>query len=130
MGTIVVKGRPASVNASGSTKSLWKTKVAEAASHIFSEPLEDTDLGIEITFFCNGRPDFDTDNMSKPICDCLKGVVYQDDSQLIERNARIKDLNKYFYIKGVEPSVAVAMAEGEDFVSIKIEPMGERVARI
>lgn len=130
MGTIVVKGRPASVNASSSTKTAWKAKVAAAASLIFSEPLDDADLGIVITFFCSGRPDFDTDNMSKPICDCLNGVVYQDDSQLIERSARIKDLNKSFYIKGVEPAVAVAMAEGEDFVSIKIVKVGERVAVI
>ena len=130
MGTIVIKGRPVSINSSPHNKTRWKSKVAEAASRIFSDPLEDTDLGIEITFFCDGHPDFDTDNMSKPICDCLKGVVYRDDSQIIDRNARIRDLNKYFYIKGIEPLVAVAMAEGEEFVSIRIVKMGERVARI
>ncbi len=130
MGTIVIKGRPVSINAASHNKIRWKNKVAELASNIFPAPLEDTDLGIEITFFCDGHPDFDTDNMSKPICDCLKGVVYLDDSQLIDRNARIRDLNKSFYIKGIEPSVAMAMAEGEEFVSIKVVKVGERVARI
>lgn len=125
-----MKGQPASVNASPPTKSRWKTKVAAAASQVFSEPLEDIDLRIVITFFCNGLPDFDTDNMSKPICDCLKGILYLDDSQLMERNARFRDLNKSFYIKGVEPAVAVAIAEGEDFVAIGIEKVGEGVARI
>lgn len=130
METIVVKGRPASVNASASTKLNWKNKVAAAASQVFSKPLEDTDLRIEITFFHDGSPDIDAGNMSKPICDCLEGIVYHDDSQLMEHNARFRDLNRYFYIKGVELAVAIAIAEGEEFVAIKIEKVGEGAARI
>ncbi len=127
---IVVKGRPVSINASPATKAAWKDKVREAALLVYPTPLEDDDLEIEITYFCDGQTDIDTDNISKPICDSLNGIVYEDDKQLIDRNARRRDLNKYFYVKGIEPSVAVALAEGEEFVSIKISNVGERVARI
>ena len=130
MSTIVVKGRPASINASNATKTAWKVKVREAAKLIYLAPLEDDDLKIEITYFCDGQTDIDTDNMSKPICDSLNGIVYEDDKQLLDRDARRRDLNKYFYVKGIEPSVAVALAEGEEFVSIKISVVGEMVARI
>lgn len=102
----------------------------EAASQVFSVPLEDTDLRIVITVFCDGRPDFDIDNISKPICDCLKDIVYLDDSQLMERNARIRDLNVSFDIEGADKATAIAIAEGEEFVTIKIERLEEEVARI
>ena len=128
--TVVVKGRPVSVNASSAAKMRWKNKVAAAASKVFSEPLEDIDLRIIITFYHNVMPDIDTDNMSKPICDCLKGVVYHDDRQLMERYARHRDLNGSFHIKGVEPDVAVAIAEGEDFVAITVEKIGAGVVMI
>ena len=128
--TVVVKGRPVSVGASSASRSHWKNQVAAAASAVFPAPLVETDLKITITFFYNNPPDFDTDNISKPICDALKGIAYSDDSQLMERHARRRDLNGSFHIKGVEPSVAVAIAEGEEFVSIKIEIIGAGVAVI
>lgn len=130
MGTVVIKGCPVSVNASNATKSRWKNKVAAAASAVFPAPLVDTDLRIVITFYYNSPPDFDTDNMSKPICDALKEIVYTDDSQLMERHARRRDLNGSFHIKGVEPTVAVAIAEGEEFVSITVEKVGAGVVMI
>lgn len=80
MPVIVLKGRPVSVNASKKSKELWKQKVASVASTAFAKPLKDTDLRIVITFFHNTMPDFDTDNISKPICDSLKGIVYTDDT--------------------------------------------------
>lgn len=129
MKTVVVKGHPVSINASTRSKSTWRQKVVDAASIVFTEPLEDDDLRVVITIFSNEAIG-DTDNYSKPICDALKGIVYNDDSQIMERNARRRDLNGSFHIKGVEPTVAVAIAEGQDFVSIKIEKVGEGVVLI
>lgn len=127
---IVVKGRPVSVNSSTKNKELWKSQVAKAASAVFGKPLKDTDLRIVITFFHNTMLDFDTDNISKPICDCLKGIVYIDDLQIMERFARRRAIDGPFHIKGIEPEVAIAIAEGDDFISIKIEKIGQGVTQI
>jgi crossover junction endodeoxyribonuclease RusA len=84
-------------------------------------PLNHNNIRIRITFYFNILPDFDTDNMSKPICDALIGVAYSDDSQLCERIARRKDINGSYRIRGINPELAVAIAEGNDFVFIEIE---------
>lgn len=127
---IIAKERPVSINASSRSKNRWKNKVAIEARRVLATPLNDTDLRITITFFYNSLPDFDTDNISKPICDALKGIAYHDDSQVMERNARRRDINGSFRIKGIDPEVAIAIAEGEDFVSIKIEKVGLGVVKI
>ncbi len=129
---IIVKGRPVSVNASSTHKNWWKSKVAAEATKVFATPIDMThnDLRVTITFFYDSLPDFDTDNISKPICDALNGIAYHDDRQLMERNARVRRIDGSFRIKGVDPELVVAIAEGEDFVSIKIEKVGSGVAQI
>ena len=89
--------------------------------------MDDTDIKVTITFFYNTLPDYDTDNISKPICDALKGIAYHDDNQIMDRIARRRDINGSFRIKGVDPKVAIALSEGNDFVSIKIEKVGAGV---
>ena len=74
----VVKGRPVSIQASGPSKATWKASVAAAAGPKFAAPLNHNNIRIRITFYFNTLPDFDTDNMSKPICDALIGVAYSD----------------------------------------------------
>lgn len=130
MRTFVVKGRPVSINASNAAKLRWKQRVASLAAAVFPGPLPDDDLRIVITFYYNMLPDFDTDNISKPICDCLEGIAYRNDNQLMERMARRRDINGSFHIKGVPPDVAVSIAEGEDFVAITLEKVGEGVVVI
>ncbi len=104
--------------------------MADAARRHFGSPLSDEDLGITITFFYNSMPDFDTDNVSKPICDALEGVAYHDDHQLMERQVRRRDINGSFHIKGVDPAIAVAIAEGEEFVAIEVRKIGSEVERL
>ena len=132
MSIIIVKGRPFSVQSRSAHKDRWKSKVAAGARKVFATPIDKThnDLRITITFFYNSLPDFDTDNVSKPICDALNGIAYHDDHQLMERNVRTRRIDGSFRIKGVDPELAIAIAEGEDFVSIKIEKVGSGVVEI
>jgi hypothetical protein len=74
-----------------------------------------------MTFFYRTLPDFDTDNISKPICDALNGIVYHDDHQLGERHARRRDINGSYQIQGIDPELAAAIGDGDDFVYIEIE---------
>jgi crossover junction endodeoxyribonuclease RusA len=117
----VVKGRPVSVQSSSGSRANWTTRVRTAAAAKCSVPLDGNDLRIRTTFFYNTLPDFDTDNISKPICDALNGVVYQDDHQLGDRLVRRRDINGSYRIKGIDPELAVAIAEGDDFVYIEVD---------
>src|SRR5690242_629396 len=118
---IVVKGRPCSIQASTATRQRWMEAVRAAGQAVCNVPLTANDLRIKITFFYNTLPDFDTDNVSKPICDALNGVAYTDDHQLAVRVARRRDIDSPYRIRGVHPDLAVAIAQGDDFVWIEID---------
>ena len=85
-------------------------------------------ITIRITAYYNGVPTYDSDNISKPIVDALKGIAYVDDSQVIDRIARKRALGGAYRIKGVPPELAVAIAEGDDFVSIEINELSREEA--
>src|SRR5712691_6848223 len=119
MPRFVVKGRPVSIQASGPSRNVWRNAVAAAAGPRCAAPVGHNNLRIRITFYYNTLPDFDTDNVSKPICDALIGVAYLDDNQLSERIARRKDINGSYRIRGIDPELAVAIAEGNDFVFVE-----------
>lgn len=106
------------------------SKVAAEARREFSTPLQDNDLRVKITVFYNGVPTFDADNVSKPICDAMCGVVYDDDNQIIERTVRMKSLDGAYRVKGVAPELAIAMCEGEDFVWVEISKVGSEVENL
>ena len=119
----VVKGRPVSVQGSPSSRTAWQQSVALAARAKCQVPLVGDNLSIKITFFYNTLPDFDTYNFSKPICDALNNVVYADDHQLAQRTAGRRDINGSYRIRGVEPELALAIAEGHDLVYVEIGEM-------
>ncbi|MQY66944.1 MAG: RusA family crossover junction endodeoxyribonuclease [Dehalococcoidia bacterium] len=118
---IIVKGRPVSVNSSSRNKNRWKKNVATEAQKVCSKPVADNNLIITITFFYKAYPDFDSDNMSKPICDALNGTAYYDDNQIQDRHVRKTDMNGTFTIKNPNSEVTSALANGEDFVCISIK---------
>jgi hypothetical protein len=130
MSVIIVPGRPVSINADVPRRRAWAAAVADAARAAFPQPLVDDDLLVTVTFWYDRRPDFDTDNISKPICDALQGIVYGDDDQIAERRARRKDINGAYHLRGVDPGILVAISNGAEFVSIEVGRLGDGVARI
>lgn len=124
---IIVKGTPISYNSSTRTKNAWKTKVANAARSVFTTPLTDDDLRVRITIFYDGVFTYDPNNMTKPICDALCNIGYDDDIQIIEPLTRMRDLNGSYRIRGIPPEVAVAISEGDEFVWITISKVGSEV---
>lgn len=127
---IVVAGHPVSIQGASRSKAYWKAKVSAEAVKSSPLVLLDQDLVITITYFYDKKPRFDTDNICKPICDALKGITYQDDKQLVERHARVRDLNGRFRIKGVAPEIATAIANGSEFVSIEITKLGSGIEEL
>ena len=118
---IVVKGRPLSQGASSNNKRRWQNTVANAARSVCATPLDGNHLVITIRFYYNTLPDFDTDNISKPICDALKGVAYHDDNQLSDRNIGRRDIKGSYRLQDVSTEFAQALEDGQDFIHVKIE---------
>jgi len=121
MPSFVVKGRPKSSQSSATGRARWKTAVAAAGGSKWPAPANHNNLRIRITFFYKALPDFDTDNISKPICDALIGVAYADDSQIGERIARRKDIKGSYQLKDVNSELAIAISEGDEFVFVEVE---------
>jgi len=127
LATFVVTGRPASVQAT--RRARWTERVRLAAAAKISEPFLQRDLRVQITVFYKEPPRFtlDVDNASKPICDALKGVAYNDDNQLIERFARVRKLGSLFSLDGVDPEIVAAITGNEEFVSLELFTIGDEI---
>lgn len=121
----VVTGRPASVQAT--RRARWTERVRLAAAATISEPFPQRDLRVQMTVFYKEPPRFtlDVDNASKPICDALKGVAYNDDNQLIDRTARVRKLEGSFELDRIEPVIIDALKLRQEFVAIEIFALGE-----
>ena len=71
----------------------WISKVANEANSHWPEdafPVVDSVM-VKITYFYKDTP-VDVDNISKPILDALKGVIFADDSQVTDLLCRKRNL--------------------------------------
>jgi crossover junction endodeoxyribonuclease RusA len=125
----VVLGVPKSVQARASSIQRWKEQV-RAAAWEFWPPGEvplDHKVQIHVTYYHDSAP-LDVDNMLKPIQDALTGLVYVDDSQLVDTHGHLRDLNGQYRVRGLTPAQARGFTSGDPFVHIRIEmpsPVGE-----
>jgi hypothetical protein len=129
---IIVFGRPASHNANTAAKKRWATKVRKAARAVVTSPLADPALYVTVMFFYDaGRGQLqDADNASKPICDALQGLAYNNDSQVSHRSAQRRDLSGTFTVKNAHPRILDALRQGSEFVAIKIRAEGEDIHKL
>ncbi|MBI2886121.1 MAG: RusA family crossover junction endodeoxyribonuclease [Chloroflexi bacterium] len=105
-------------------------QVREAAKPKFSTPRDDQDLKIQVTFFYVNPRTLDVDNMLKLICDALKGIAYNDDSQLSDAHARRRDIQGSYRLEDVPVELVEALADGEEFVFIEVSTLGESVREL
>ncbi len=61
-------------------------------------------VSVVITYFFDSTP-LDVDNVPKPILDALKGVIYIDDSQVIDLLCRKRDLSEGLQIRNPSPDL-------------------------
>lgn len=78
---IWVEARPTKA---GKGKQAYFDAVRQAARSIIDRPITTDDIGVEIVYSTDVRKGkrMDADNVSKPTLDALKGVAYEDDSQV------------------------------------------------
>ncbi len=104
-----VEKRPSS---SGTGKTAYFDAVKAAAVAEVGTPITANDIEVEIVYSTTRKPAerLDTDNISKPTLDALKGVAYTDDRQIrsatstaFDRNVgnvvhgRVEHMGKLFY---------------------------------
>ncbi|MDD5700489.1 MAG: RusA family crossover junction endodeoxyribonuclease [Dehalococcoidales bacterium] len=62
----------------------------------------------------------DVDNMTKPIQDALKGLIYTDDCLVTDGHPAKRDLNGSFRVRGMSPVLAEGFCSGNEFIHVKI----------
>lgn len=118
----IVEGPPVSLQARNRSRlQAWKSDVTAAAAASWSNagPIPD-EVQIQIVYYHEGNP-IDSDNMIKPIQDALAGLVYVNDSQVIDTRAAKRRLDAPFRVKGISPVLATGFSSGHEFLHIRIE---------
>jgi crossover junction endodeoxyribonuclease RusA len=115
-----VPGIPASLQTRNkSSLKAWKAKVAHHALQtwpVTAAPITGP-LSLQVVYYYE-QPPLDTDNMIKPICDALIGIVYEDDNQVSDIRAAKRDLNGLFRVRGMSAELARGFSYGSAFVHI------------
>ncbi|MFC3193197.1 RusA family crossover junction endodeoxyribonuclease [Marinicella sediminis] len=116
-----IKGPPISHQAKSKSKNRWKTAVAAAAKAKIKQgdvPTID-EVAIRITYYYEGDTP-DVDNIIKPIQDALIGLVYVDDSQVIQAVSSKARIDGSFTIRGASAELLLAFSNKDTFVHILI----------
>jgi Holliday junction resolvase RusA-like endonuclease len=83
---------------------------------------------VSITYYYLDRG-MDIDNLAKPICDALKGFVYDDDGQIVELLVRKRYLSGSLTIPEMSIALEEALDAGEEFVHVVVNvPLYEEAA--
>ena len=88
---LLFQREPRSVNARSRPK--YQAELALQAQRTVAAPLRDARLYGKIYYLHRGRTAIDADNLSKPILDALREVVFLDDAQVVLRTAAIVSLD-------------------------------------
>lgn len=99
MHNFILKSRPLSYNSCRGTKKKYYKKAIETSfvSYNPTHSLLTGELYATIYYFYNKDLHLDTDNLSKPVWDCLGGFLFNDDQQIKIRTAGSFDLTKGDY---------------------------------
>jgi crossover junction endodeoxyribonuclease RusA len=100
----------------------WKAKVgaAAAAAMPLGMPATSEAVQVFITHYCITQIS-DLDNIIKPIVDAMKILVYLDDDQVTDLTVKRRKLKQLTDVTGISPSIAEALAAGEEFLYVKID---------
>ena len=117
-----VLGRPSSQQASRIGFRAWRRRVREEAERHWENggaPF-DGNVKVAIVYFYEGSP-IDVDNVPKPILDALKGLVYNDDSQITDLVCRRRLVGTRYDAETESPVLSRALDLEEPFVYILVE---------
>lgn len=115
-------GTPASVQGSADRKRFWQQRVRRSAEEARRDrsPTAFSEYVLRVAYFYVYAPAADLDNIIKPLQDALKGIAFEDDVQVVDLIASMRQ-------KGVSDRVpmtaalAKAFGAGSDFIYVTIE---------
>lgn len=116
-----IAGPPISQQAKAASRRRWRAAVANAATvalPVGTLPTSD-DVAVSITYYYDGDPP-DVDNIIKPIQDALIGVVYVDDSQVVQAQCSRTRIDGSFTIRGASSVLLNAFSRRDAFVYIRV----------
>lgn len=120
MNNFILKSRPLSYNSCrGTKKANYKTALTTSlTSYNPSLSILSGELYATIYYFFNKNLDLDADNLSKPVWDCLNGVLFNDDKQIKIRTAGSFDLTTGDYsvidMSGLQGNLVVDLLDAFD----------------
>lgn len=117
-----IKGPPVSAQTKRRNRlRAWKQQVANAAqAELGTTPPCQCNVRVTITYYYDGDTP-DVDNIIKPIQDALIGLVYDDDSQVVDTRSRKKSLDDSYKLRGASSVLVLGFAEGDNFLHITVE---------
>ncbi|MEA4975294.1 MAG: RusA family crossover junction endodeoxyribonuclease [Paludibacter sp.] len=119
----IFNGPPLSLQSKNKAKKRnYKAMVANEATSVLPVGFTPTtdEVDITITYYYENQSG-DVDNIIKPIQDSLNGIVYIDDSQVVEARSRRKDINGSYKIRSVSPKILEGFSRGNDFIHVKVQ---------
>ena len=99
----------------------WKNRVRLEAQRKWpsGNPPTQEEIEIRITYFHEDVSP-DVDNISKPIQDALEGLIFEDDSQIVNLTCRKRSIDGSFRIRGMSRELANGFINGRDFIHVRI----------
>ncbi len=119
--TITLPGRPVSVNhlygrtmtgrvyitkEGASSKSFWQIHAKQQFKRQRGEIFKEDNLKVTVRYFFENKARRDVDNYLKALLDCLTGVVWDDDRQVMELS-----VVKGYAPKGEQPRTELEVSE-------------------
>ncbi len=120
--SVVVQGRPASIQSKPKTKQVWQIAVKAAAKAAWgsSGPVT-ADVAVRMIYFTTAPTQGDVDNRIKWTLDALNKVVYQDDKQVVQVLAAEVLQNQTLNLGFAPPILLQALAANNDFVFLMVQ---------
>lgn len=103
------------------------TKAAQAAKRPSSNSVIPGDIEVRVTEFSTFRA-ADRDNIAKPICDALQGIVFHNDRQIAKLLTEWRDIEGRYKVRFISPAVAKAFISGDEFVWVQVYDFRPREA--
>ena len=125
---MVIGGPPVSQQARDrQRRTAWQSDVRRAATGYWGgEDAYAAAVMVSITYFFDGTlrgaDRIDVDNIPKPILDALGGLVYDDDTRVIDLLCRKRALSSDLRIRNPSPMLAASLQSAGHFLHIVVNP--------
>lgn len=119
----IVPKRPLSHQAAdASHKQAWKQYVyGRAFREWVGLPMAGDSLRFTLAYLCEQDPP-DINNIIKPVQDALNGLVYADDSMVVDVQGHLRMTSEFIDLTGLPQLLQDAIISGVDCLYVRVDP--------